>query len=31
MDYVRESMTDQIRAARNETIARQRLEHENTR
>jgi len=31
MDYVRESMADQIRAERNETIARQRLEHENTR
>lgn len=31
MDYVRESMSDQIRADRNEAIAQQRLEHEKTR
>jgi GntR family transcriptional repressor for pyruvate dehydrogenase complex len=31
MGYVRESMSDEIRAARNESIARQRLEHENSR
>lgn len=28
MDYVNQAMTDQIRAARNEAVARQRLEHE---
>ena len=31
MDYVRQSMTDQSRATRNEEIARQRLEHERSR
>jgi GntR family transcriptional repressor for pyruvate dehydrogenase complex len=31
MGYVRESMSDEIRAARNEQIARQRLDHENSR
>ncbi len=31
MGYVRESMSDSLRAARNEEIARQRLDHENSR
>jgi GntR family transcriptional repressor for pyruvate dehydrogenase complex len=31
MDYVKQSMADQIKAARNEVIARQRLEHEKSR
>ena len=31
MDYVKQSMSDQIKAARNETVARQRLEHEKSR
>lgn len=31
MDYVRQAMLDQIKAARNETIAQQRLEHEKSR
>lgn len=31
MDYVKQSMSDQIRAARNEEVARQRLEHERSR
>lgn len=31
MDYVKQAMSDQIRAARNEAIARQRLEHEKAR
>lgn len=31
MDYVKQSMADQIRAARNEEVARQRLDHERNR
>ena len=31
MDYVRQSMVDQVKAARNEAVARQRLEHERSR
>lgn len=31
MDYVKQAMADQIKAARNETVARQRLEHERNR
>lgn len=31
MDYVAQSLTDQLRAERNEAVARQRLEHEKTR
>jgi GntR family transcriptional repressor for pyruvate dehydrogenase complex len=31
MDYVKQAMVDQIKAARNEAIARQRLQHEKNR
>jgi GntR family transcriptional repressor for pyruvate dehydrogenase complex len=31
MDYVKQAMSDQIKSARNEAIARQRLEHEKSR
>jgi GntR family transcriptional repressor for pyruvate dehydrogenase complex len=31
LDYVKQAMVDQIKAARNEAIARQRLQHEKNR